>query len=131
MPSTLVKKLQLKERQLMLVLNAPQGYVASLAAELDGISVSTGAGAPSDGVLLFVNSLAEAQRLAPQAIAAIDQDGLLWIAYPKGSSGVQTDVNRDRLWDAIKPLGWRAVRQIALDDVWSAMRFRPAEKVGT
>jgi hypothetical protein len=50
---------------------------------------------------------------------------LLWVAYPKGSSGVKTDVNRDRLWQALEPTGWRPVRQVALDETWSAMRFRP------
>lgn len=131
MPSSLVRKLQLKVEQSVLVLNAPQGYVDRLAAELEGIAVAAHTEGTPDSVLLFVNSLAEAQHLAPQAIAAIDPDGLLWMAYPKGSSGVKTDVNRDRLWEAIKLLGWRAVRQIALDEVWSAIRFRPAEKVGT
>ena len=56
--------------------------------------------------------------------------GPLWIAYPKGTSGVKTDVNRDRLWEALRPTGWRPIRQVALDEVWSAMRFRPADEVG-
>jgi hypothetical protein len=52
------------------------------------------------------------------------------IAYPKGTSGVKTDLNRDRLAKAVAPTGWRAVRLVALDEIWSAMRFRPAERVG-
>ncbi len=57
-------------------------------------------------------------------------DGLVWIAYPKGTSKVKADVNRDSLWEAVKATGWRPVRLIALDEVWSVMRFRPEEKVG-
>ena len=83
-----------------------------------------------EGVILFVNSLAEAKDLAPGAFKAVKEDGLLWIAYPKGTSKVKTDVNRDILWEALKGTGWRPIRLIALDDVWSVMRFRPEEKVG-
>jgi len=37
----------------------------------------------------------------------------------------KTDVNRDKLWPVLDPLGWRPVRMVAIDEVWSAMRFRP------
>lgn len=53
---------------------------------------------------------------------------MLWLAYAKGSSKVKTDVNRDKLWAAVLPLGWQPVRQIALDEVWSALRFKPSDK---
>jgi hypothetical protein len=124
MPSTLAQKLQMKTPHL-LVLNVPTGYLDTLAAELPGITVSDAPVSAVDAVLLFVNGLDEANRLMPQAIAAVKSEGLLWVAYPKGSSGVKTDVNRDRLWQALEPTGWRPVRQVALDENWSAMRFRP------
>ncbi len=47
------------------------------------------------------------------------------MAYAKGTSKVKTDVNRDKLWQAVEPIGWQPVRQVALDEVWSAMRFKP------
>ena len=125
MSASLAQKLQLKPGQRMAVLNAPQGYLERPAVEMEGIMVSAQATGKPEAVLLFVNKLAEAERLAPRAIRAIKSDGLLWIAYPKGTSRLKTDVNRDRLWEALKPTGWRPVRQIALDEVWSAMRFRP------
>ena len=82
-------------------------------------------------LLLFVNTLEEARKLAPEAIRSAAENGLLWIAYPKGGSGMKTDVNRDRLWKALAGTGWRPVRQVALDDTWSAMRFRPEAQVKT
>ncbi len=130
MTTSLSQKLQFKAGQRLRVLNAPQGYAARLAGEMPDIAVTEGGNDATEAVLLFVNSMEEAMRLAPAAIGAVRRDGLLWMAYPKGSSKVKTDVNRDRLWEAVKPLGWLAIRQIALDDVWSAMRFRPAELVG-
>ena len=82
-------------------------------------------------ILEFQNTLLEeVERIAPSTLGSISTDALAWIAYPKGSSGVRTDVNRDKLWAALKSSGWRPFRQIALDDIWSALRFRPAEKVG-
>jgi len=56
---------------------------------------------------------------------------LLWIAYPKQSSGIKTDVNRDILWQLSLQTGLRPVTQIAIDETWSALRFRPAERVGS
>jgi hypothetical protein len=129
--TTLFQKLQLKPGQQMVMLNAPQGSLDRLSPELQGITLTDGASGEPDALLLFVNSLAETERLAPEAIRAVKADGLLWIAYPKGASKVKTDVNRGRLWEAMQPTGWRPVRQIALDEVWSALRFRPADKVGT
>jgi hypothetical protein len=130
MATSLVQKLQLKVDHRLAVVNAPDGYLEQLTPELEGIAVSAKATGKSDAVLLFVNDLAEAERLSPKAIRAVEEDGLLWIAYPKGSSKVKTDVNRDSLRKTVELIGWQSVRQIALDDVWSAMRFRPAEKVG-
>jgi len=126
----LAKKLQIKPGQRMLVLNAPEGYVAKLVDELEGIAVVTACEPPCDAVLLFVNSLAEADRCAAMATSAVGPDGLVWMAYPKGTSGVTTDVNRDRLGAAMKAKGWPAVRQVAIDDIWSALRFRRADRVG-
>ena len=128
MPSTLTSKLQLKPDQSLVVLNAPEGYAARLASDLPGIELSDTA--EPDAVLAFVASLAEAGELAPQAFSTVVEGGPVWIAYPKASSKVKTDVNRDILWEALKPTGWRPVRQIALDDTWSAMRFRPEDEVG-
>ena len=67
---------------------------------------------------------------SPAAIAAVAYDGLLWISYPKRSSKVETDLSRDVLWDLMMETGLRPVTQVSIDDVWSALRFRPAEKVG-
>jgi len=131
MAMSLVQKLQLKLDQRLAVLNAPAGYLERLTAELAGITLTAQATAECDAVLLFVHHLAEVERLTPEAIRAVKPDSLFWIAYPKGASKIRTDVNRDRLWEVVEPTGWRPVRQVVLDDVWSAVRFRPVEKVGT
>ncbi len=126
MPASLAQKLQIKSGKLI-VLNAPKGYAEQLTKELKALTVTTHASGQVEAVLLFVNSLAEVDKLAPKAIKGVKPDGMLWIAYAKGTSKVKTDVNRDRLWEAVQPSGWRPIRQIALDGVWSALRFKPVE----
>ena len=120
------QKLQIKSGKLI-VINAPQGYAEQLAKELKDLTVSTRAAGQAEAVLLFVNSLAETEKLTPKAGKLVKPGGMLWIAYAKGSSKVKTDVNRDKLWVAVQPIGWQPIRQIALDETWSAMRFKPAE----
>lgn len=125
MPTSLAQKLQIKSGKLI-VLNAPKGYTEQLTQELNHLTVSTRASGQAEAVLFFVNALAEVDQLAPKAIKAVKPDGMLWIAYAKGTSKVKTDVNRDKLWKVMEPTGWEPVRMIALDEVWSLMRFKPA-----
>lgn len=129
MATTLINKLQLKPATRLAVWNTPPGYSERLAQQMPGIELVFQVGGEAQAVLAFVNTLAEAGKLAPEAVRAVGQEGLLWIAYPKGSSGIQTDVNRDQLWPVLEAQGWRPVRLVALDEVWSAMRFRPEAQV--
>jgi hypothetical protein len=130
MPTSLSQKLQLKPGQRLLLFNMPAGYADYLASELVGVPLLTESQEQSEAMLLFVNNLAEVTSLVPQVIRLARPDSLLWIAYPKGSSKIKTDVNRDTLWKAVEPTGWRPVRQVAMDEVWSAMRFRPSSQAG-
>ena len=53
--------------------------------------------------------------------------GLMWVSYPKGGSKVETDLNRDIIWQYGKTIGLSAVAQVAIDETWSAMRLKIAE----
>ena len=129
MTSDLLKKLQLKAGQRVAILDPPEGYEARLAGELEGVILGEAEGTP-DGVLAFVTSRAATLERAPQAFDLVAEGGLVWLLYPKGGSGIATDLNRDVLWKTLAHSGWRPVRQIALDDTWSAMRFRPEADIG-
>ncbi len=59
------------------------------------------------------------------ALEAARRDKLAWIAYPKARK-LGTDLNRDVLSESVASEGVQPVRQVAIDDVWSALRFRPA-----
>ena len=106
------------------MINGPHEHVL----EMDDISLTNAV--PASAVLVFVTQLSEVEALFTTALKDLRADGLLWVAYPKGASGFQTDINRDKLGAAVESSGWRPVRQVALDLTWSAMRFRPADQVG-
>ena len=84
-----------------------------------------------DFVQVFAKDLPELERLATLAAGAVKDDGLFWVSYPKKSSKVESELSRDVVWKAVAKTGLRPVTQIAINDVWSALRFRPPEKVGT
>jgi hypothetical protein len=81
--------------------------------------------ADADAVLVFVQSREQARERAGPFVEAARRDALAWIAYPKAGQ-LGTDLNRDSLWELLSELGIRPVRQVSIDDVWSALRFRPA-----
>lgn len=78
----------------------------------------------AEALLAFVTRAAELDApLVDALLAAADGDRLVWVAYPKAGQ-LGTDLNRDRLAAALTERGLRPVRQVAIDDTWSALRFR-------
>lgn len=123
----LSKKLQLKPDQHLLLLNAPKAIADILQAE--GCNITAAASLPPggaifDAVQLFVNNSSELNDYLPLAVLALKTDGLLWIAYPKKSSKVKTDLTRDEGWKLVKEMGYEGVRQVAIDATWSSLRFK-------
>lgn len=111
-------------------LNLRDGAPVRLVAPPEGLELSTLPVAEEGGaVLAFARTRDEVDRLCEPALAAAREDRVAWIAYPKGGQ-LGTDLNRDILWTHLTGRGVRPVRQVALDDVWSALRFRPAQGEG-
>ena len=129
--SKLVKKLRMQPGQRVLIMNAPEGYIASLGELPEGVAVSEVAEGRYDFVHLFVRDSGQLDELLPAAVESAEYDGLFWISYPKKSSKVETDLSRDLFWDLTAAgTSLRPVTQVSVDKVWSALRFRPAERVG-
>jgi hypothetical protein len=128
--SSLVKKLQLKAGQRAVIINPPPGYFDELGPLPQHVELAEHPEGSFDFVQVFTKDKSELERFLPSALQAVKHDALLWIAYPKGGVKAGTDLNRDILWDAVAQHHFSGVTLISLDDVWSAMRFRPSEKVG-
>ncbi|MDQ4490094.1 hypothetical protein RBS60_07760 [Sinomonas sp. ASV486] len=114
------QKLQIKPGMTVAVLNAPAD-----APALEGpFEASDDAGAAA-AVVLYAANRDELAARGAAAVRAAHEDRLAWIAYPKAKK-LGTDLNRDLLAQEVIALGADPVRQVSLDDVWSALRFRPA-----
>jgi hypothetical protein len=113
---SLAKKLNFKPGMKVRVTGKPPGV------DLDDVATTTSPKA--DGVLVFVTTRADVESKCGPAIAAAQEDRVAWVAYPKAGQ-LATDLNRDVLWKQLQKEGIQGVRQVAIDDVWSAMRFRP------
>ncbi len=130
------RKLGLKPGMRVLLLNAPTDYVTGLVGLVDDgdVVASDGEGllegSSFDLVQVFCANRAELERFGEAAIGAVAPGGRLWVCYPKGGSGVRSDLNRDTDWGPLAAARWRAVTQVAIDAVWSALRFRPEDEVG-
>lgn len=124
------KKLQLKPGNSFLLLNAPEQIAHTLAAE--GHTFTHAAETPHvgayDAVQLFVRNREELDMFVPQVVPLLKPNALFWIAYPKKSSGIKTDLSRDEGWESVAELGYEAIRLVALDDAWSSARFRHASE---
>jgi hypothetical protein len=126
--SQLAKKLVIKPGDRVLALDAPEGYLAWLEPLPPGAEVASEPDGPFDVVHLFVRDGAALERAAPVALAAARPGGVLWVSYPKRSSGVSTDLSRDSGWGPLERAGLVPVSQVAVDEVWSALRFRPGSR---
>lgn len=131
--SPVFKKLNLKQQGQIVVVNAPSSFEPELHA-LHDVSVlrdPTGAKA-IHFALAFVTRQAEVDSLSKVFARKAEGDALVWFAYPKGASRrYRCDFNRDTGWNVMRSLGFDTVRQVAIDEDWSALRFRRVEYIKT
>jgi hypothetical protein len=129
--ATIFDKMNLKGQQEILVLNAPDSFEKEIKA-LAGVRVRRRVEEVKSlsFALAFVTERAELARLSRTLAAKAVGDALLWFAYPKGTSKKYScDFNRDDGWDALRQAGFDSVRQVAVDQDWSALRFRRIEYI--
>ena len=125
----LFKKLNLKDRQSIVVLNAPESFDPELKA-LKGVTVNRKVGKEAKYAfgIAFVITQKQLDEASTALAATADGDAVLWIAYPKGTSKrYKCEFNRDGGWSTLGQAGFEPVRQVAIDEDWSALRFRRIE----
>jgi hypothetical protein len=135
MLSPLFQKLNLKAGTPgMLVLDAPPSFEAELAG-LEGLLAVWRSPEEAGGAafaMAFVTALEQVERVAAEVAGRLEGDAILWCCYPKGSSKRYTcGFNRDTGWAALGAQGWEPVRQVSIDEDWSALRFRRAAFIKT
>ncbi len=122
----IVRKLRFKSQAV--VLNAPPAIQTELVKL--GFRTVLDKKEKSAGTLVFVTDNKELLAFLKGQLKNIEPDSVLWFAYPKGSSKIKTDINRDTIRVTCEEYGITTVTAISIDDTWSGLRFRPIDKVG-
>ena len=131
MKSPGAKKLGMNPGTRALIIAPPPGYLKLLAPLPENLTVSSKAAGMYPFVQAFMTRLSEISSFARKLSKHAAPSALVWISYPKKTSGTGGDLSRDVIREAMRGAGWRAVSIVAIDEVWSALRFRPAGQVGS
>lgn len=123
---TLPEKLGYRAGTPALVWRLPDGLRDALA----GLTPADVGATPAFRIA-FVRSRAELAEAAAAVAAAHRPGDHLWLCYPKKGGRLKTDVTRDVGWEPVHALDLLGVAQVALDDTWSALRFRRREEIRT
>ncbi|HEX3396549.1 MAG TPA: hypothetical protein VHS76_07595 [Steroidobacteraceae bacterium] len=124
----LFKKLNLGAHREIAVFDAPDSFESELK-QLKGVKVARDPKAKSIAFgLAFAITQAQLDRASKIFAAASEGDAVIWFAYPKGTSKrYKCEFNRDSGWSVIRDAGFESVRMVAIDEDWSALRFRRVE----
>ena len=120
--SSLAKKLKLKPGARAAVVNAPEKYLDELKHDSD---ISQKLNGKFDWIQIFARNKKELASFAPKAAAALKPESVLWLSFPKGSSKIQTDLTRDKGWEAIHDIDLKFINLVSVNDMWSAFALRP------
>lgn len=127
----LLKKMNFKEGMKIQIWNAPE-EMSSTFQNWEKEGLLTKKGEKPDFMLAFVYSKEEIDRYFEEMHALSPEDEAIWIAYPKGTSKkYRVKINRDSGWGKVGELDYEGVRQIAINEDWSALRFRKVKFIKT
>lgn len=131
---SLFKKLNFKEQQTVLVLNHPESFQGEIEAMRNFTSFSFDATEPEyiEFAIIFVTKQTQINESVEAFYPKVKGDAIIWFCYPKKSSKkYQCDFNRDTGWEVLGNYGLEGVRMVAIDQDWSALRFRKVEFIKT
>ena len=121
---TISGKLQIKENYSILVINEQAGYRSQLGKLPANVTIATTSTEPVDLIQVFTVSKKDLKDQLTRLKPILKPKGLLWITYPKGTSKVATDLNRDIIREFAATLDLQAVAIVSIDDKWAALRLK-------
>jgi hypothetical protein len=126
----LLEKLQLKDEKNLLI----QGLPSSVEKQFAKLSYNKNLTPllktrKIDFALIFAINQFQLNNILKELFTALHSDCKLWIAYPKTTSKIVSDLNRDASWDLLSKNDFEAIRQVTLDHVWTAMRFKKVDQL--
>jgi hypothetical protein len=111
-----------------IVINAPKLLETEFSRI--GLKTSFDETTKSKNTLVFINNNQAYLDFLKTKLKNIEPDSVLWFAYPKGTSKIKTDINRDTIRVTGEEAGITTVAAISINEIWSALRFRPIARVG-
>jgi len=126
----LFKKLNFKGQKEILLIDPPSEFEEEIINMKKETSFKNHIGdcGEIEFVLAFVKTKKEIDKIFPVIQKKIKEDGIVWFAYPKGTSKkYKVEISRDKGWEELRKNGYDTVRAVSIDEDWSALRFRRVE----
>lgn len=121
------QKLQIREGQKLLLINPPTDYEKLLVKHLPkNVEIVKGTSRDAEVIQVFTSSKTQLNEQLGKLKKALPPNGIIWVTYPKGTSKVKTDINRDIIRNEAEKFGLEAVAIFSVDDDWSALRLKHA-----
>jgi hypothetical protein len=123
----LLEKLNYKGQKRISVINAEESFLNSISSDLKDVTVDKKIDPryPYEFIIIFVKNVSEVEQIAPVTIHNLMADGVLWFCYPKKTSvRYNSEIDRDHGWKVLNDSGFFGIRLVAIDEDWSALRFR-------
>ncbi|HEV7378451.1 MAG TPA: hypothetical protein VGN64_01550 [Dyadobacter sp.] len=128
------KKLNFKAHNPVLIMNAPDSFALNIASIADEATIVTNEDQIKHTTfcMIFVTKQTEIDATIPSIMPLLTGDAILWMCYPKGTSKrYQCDFNRDSGWQVMGQFDMEPVRMVAIDEDWSALRFKKVDFIKT
>jgi hypothetical protein len=119
----LARKLGIKEEMTLAAPNAPPGFADLLEPLPPGVRWKAQVRPPVDVAIAFFTGRVEVTKRWPALTKAVGPAGTIWVAWPKRSSGLATDLTEDVFRELLLPTGWVDTKVCAIDDTWSGLKF--------
>ena len=120
---SLVDKLGIKPKKRVAILRAPKGYARTLGKLPEGVTVTSVARGRLAFIHIFTSTIRDLSKRFPTLASALQDDGMLWVSWPKRVSGVATDLTEDEIRVIGLPHGLVDVKVCAVDETWSGLKF--------
>jgi hypothetical protein len=119
----LARKLGIKEGMTVHAAGAPDDFPDLLEPLPAGVVWKRQLRGPIDLAVGFFTAARDVERAWPRLTAVVGEHGTVWVAWPKRSSGVATDLTEQTFRDLLLPSGWVDVKVCAIDETWSGLKF--------
>jgi hypothetical protein len=119
----LLKKLGIKSNKIIGIYNAPTDFIDLLGELPEGVMIGDESAVSMDFIISFHIRMASLQEVLTNYKPQLAKDGMIWIAWPKASSKVTTDLNRDYIREYFLENGLVDVKVASINEIWSGLKF--------